>query len=142
MKKVHSSTLITLWINRAVALLMAVLLFVMPAQFHEFILYGQILMTVSFYCCSVVIGVALWLMDALLRSILRNEIFVRANVIRISRIRLCCGIVALICLPAAWAFPALVFLSVIMGFLCLVVSVVANVMDAAVSLQEENDLTI
>ena len=36
----------------------------------------------------------------------------------------------------------LIFLAVIMGFLCLMVSVVAGVMDAAVSIREENDLTI
>ena len=36
----------------------------------------------------------------------------------------------------------LVFLAVIMGFLFLVVDVVGHVMDAAVTLREENDLTI
>ena len=54
----------------------------------------------------------------------------------------CCGGVALICLVATYfVLPALLF-TAIMGFLCLVVSVVASVLDAAVALQEENDLTI
>ena len=36
----------------------------------------------------------------------------------------------------------LMLIGAIMGFLCLVVSVVANVLDSAVALREENDLTI
>ena len=148
MKKATTSALVTLWINRAVALLIGVLLFTLPmlldwyAQFRELTPQGERVLCLSFYCCAVVIGTALWFMDALLRSILRGEVFIRENVLRIRRIRLCCGIVALICLPSAFAYPPLLFLAIIMGFLCLVVSVVANVMDAAVSLQEENDLTI
>ena len=39
-------------------------------------------------------------------------------------------------------YPPLVFLAVIMAFLALVVSVVGNVLSAAVSIREENDLTI
>jgi heme exporter protein D len=41
-----------------------------------------------------------------------------------------------------FAYLPLVFLAVIMAFLCLMISVVASVMDAAVTLQEENALTI
>ena len=33
-------------------------------------------------------------------------------------------------------------MTVVMGFLCLVVNVVATVMDAAVAIREENDLTV
>ncbi len=148
MKKVNTSALVTLWINRAVAVLIGILLFTLPmlldwyAKFRELTPQGEKVLCLSFYCCAVVIGVALWFMDALLRSILRGEVFVRENVLRIRRIRLCCGMVALICLPTALSYPPLIFLAIIMGFLCLVVSVVANVMAAAVAIREENDLTI
>ncbi len=148
MKKQHTSALVTLWITRAVAALMVVLLFTLPslldwyAKFRELTPQGELVICVAFYCCAVFIGVALWLMDALLRSILRGQVFIRPNVLRIRRIRLCCGIVALICLPTALSYPPLIFLAIIMGFLCLVVSVVANVLDAAVAIREENDLTI
>ena len=50
--------------------------------------------------------------------------------------------VALICLPAAVFYPPLVFMAVIMAFLALVVNVVGSVMNAAVAIREENDLTI
>ena len=148
MKKTQASTVVTLWINRAVAVLVGVLLFTLPslldwyARFRELGDRGRVVVTVAFYCCAVFIAVALWFMDALLRSILKGEVFVRPNVKRILRIRFCCGIVALICVPAAIAYPPLIFLAVILGFLCLVVSVVARVMDAAVTIREENDLTV
>ena len=148
MKKTDLSAALTLWINRAVAALVGVLLFALPsllnwyAQFRLLPERGRIALIISFYCCAMFIFIALWFMDGLLRSILRGEVFARANVIRIRRIRLCCGIVSLICLPAAVFYMPLVFLVVIMAFLCLAVSVVASVMDAAVTIREENDLTV
>lgn len=148
MNKTNASTVVTLWINRAVAALMGVMLFALPALLDWYAQYrilreqGRTALIISFYCCAVFVFVALWLMDGLLRSIRKGEVFVRQNVRRIRRIRLCCGIVSLICLPAALFYPPLIFLAVIMGFLCLVVSVVASVMDAAVTIREENDLTV
>ncbi len=148
MKKSDLSTTVTLWINRGVAALMGVLLFALPwllnwySQFRLLTDSGRTALIVSFYCCAVFIFAALWYMDALLRSIRKGEVFTRFNVLRIRRIRLCCGIVSLICLPAAAFYMPLVFLLVIMAFLCLSVSVVASVMDAAVTIREENDLTV
>lgn len=148
MKKSDVSTVVTLWINRAVVALMGVLLFALPslldwyARFRFLTEQGRVALIIAFYCCAVFIFVALWFMDGLLRSIRRGEVFIRPNVRRIRRIRLCCGIVSLICLPAALFYTPLIFLAVIMGFLCLAVSVVASVMDAAVAIREENDLTV
>lgn len=148
MKKTDLSAVVTLWINRFVVVLMAVMLFALPrilelySQYRFLTESGTVAVMVSFYSCAVFIFIALWFMDALLRSILRGEVFVRANVVRIRRIRLCCGLVSLICLPAAVFYLPLSFLAVIMAFLCLAVSVVASVMDAAVTIREENDLTV
>ena len=148
MKKSDMSTVITLWINRAVVALMGVLLFALPSLLDWYARYrfltqqGRVALIIAFYFCAVFIFVALWFMDGLLRSIRKGEVFVRLNVLRIRRIRLCCGIVSLICLPAAVFYTPLIFLAVIMGFLCLAVSVVASVMDAAVAIREENDLTV
>ena len=148
MNKSNISAAVTLWINRAVAVLVGMLLFTLPAIMEWYttlrVLKEQerVALVVAFYCCAVVIFAALWFMDALLRSIRKGEVFVRANVLRIRRVRLCCGLVSLICLPAAVFYIPLIFLVIIMGFLCLVVSVVASVMDAAVVIREENDLTV
>ena len=141
-------TTITLCVNRFVMLIMVVLIFTMPAilRWYTGVRYlsaqQQQIVTIAFYCCSGVIGWALWNMDCLLRSILAGQVFVRKNVRAIRQIQWCCGIVSLICVGGAVGYIPLVFLVIIMAFLCLVVSVVARVMDAAVTLREESDLTI
>ena len=139
---------ITLWVNRLVALTVFALLFLLPSildWYREFRWLGdgeKIVVLVCFYLCAVAIGLALWSVDRLLTDILAEQVFTRKNVRRIRIITVCCGIVGLICIPATIAYMPLIFLAVIMGFLCLMVSVVAGVMDAAVSIREENDLTI
>ena len=97
---------------------------------------------IAFYCCTVFIGAALWNIDRLLSEILKGQVFIRRNVRRIRAIGWCCGAVSLICLPASFAYMPLIFMLIVMAFLCLVVSVVAGVMDAAVTIREENDLTV
>jgi hypothetical protein len=81
-------------------------------------------------------------MEFLLRNILKAELFIEDNVNHIRSIRWCCLAVSIICLAASFGFPSLVFLGVIMAFLCLVINVVGQVMKAAVAIQEENDLTV
>ena len=142
------SAKITLWANRAIGALLAVLVFAMPTlldwyqQLRPLGLHGAAAIMIGFYCCAPVAAVALWNMDAILRSVLRVQVFTRTVVRRIRRVRWCCLGVCLICLPAAIFYPPLVFMVVIMAFLALVVSVLAAVMDAAVAIREENDLTI
>ena len=96
----------------------------------------------GFYLCVPAILYALWCMERLLRNILANQVFVIDNVRFIRRIRWCCAGVSLVCLASGVLYQPLVFLAVIMAFLALIVSVVKNVIAAAVELREENDLTI
>lgn len=148
MKDKINLTAVTLWVNRLIALVLAVLLFALPLVLDWYSKYRTLLpqerlaLTIAFYCCAVVIGIALWNMEWLLRNILQELVFIRENVKRIRRVQWCCGGVSLICVPAATVYYPLIFLVVIMAFLALVVSVVCRVMDTAVSLREENDLTI
>ena len=97
---------------------------------------------VGFYLCTPAVLYAQWCIEQLVRNILKEEVFVLANVRCIRRIRWCCAWVSLVCLGAGMLYPPLLFLTVIMAFLALVVSVVKNVMAAAVELREENDLTV
>ena len=140
----------TLWTNRMVMVVVAVLIFALPALLRWYTgLLGYKLpkedligIWVSYLLCAGFILTALWNMDRLMRNILIQQIFIRENVRRVRRVQWCCGIVAVICVVASlFALPALV-IGAIMGFLCLVVCVVANVLDGAVELREENDLTI
>lgn len=148
MKKSLWTVGVTIWINRLVALTVGILLFTLPAILTW---YQQVrwlsevergALMVAFYCCSGVIFTALWNLDKLLRSIRRGDVFIRENVRRIRIIQWCCAITAAICVPAASCYPPLVFLCVVMGFLSLVVCVLTQVMDTAVTIREENDLTI
>ncbi len=148
MKKRNQSARITLWVNRIIAVVVASLIFLLPAvirwycNFRVLMPVEQTAITVAFYCCVVFIGAALWNIDRLLTAILQDEVFTRSNVRRIRAIGWCCGAVSLICVPATVAYLPLIFLTIVMAFLCLVVGVVANVMNAAVTIREENDLTI
>ena len=148
MKKPLNSVTVTLWANRLVAMLLFVLLFALPAlldwycQFRILLPLERTGLTVGFYSCAVVVFVALLSMDRLLHSIGLGEVFTWKNVKRIRIIRWCCAGVCLICIPVAICYYPLVFMVVVMGFLSLTVTVVCRVMDAAVMIREENDLTI
>ena len=138
----------TLWVNRAIACVMAVLcvflydllvwyrgLRSLPWQVCAVILIG-------FYLCTPAVMYALWCIEKLLGNILKEDVFIHDNVRCIRRIRWCCATVSVICLAAGFFYPPLLFLAVIMAFLAMVVSVVKNVMAAAVELREESDLTV
>lgn len=145
----QTSARVTLYGNRIVAALMVLLLPGFPVMVQW---YHELFRTLStpervailgaFYACAVAVLAALWNMDRLLRNILRQVLFTQENVSHIRAIRWCCLAVSLICLCASFGFPSLLFLSTIMAFLCLVVTVVGQVMKAAVCIREENDLTI
>ena len=148
MKTNVNTTRLTLWATRLVALGIAVLLFAMPALLDWYCTVRTLsqlertVITAAFYVCVIPVGLALWQMDGLLRSLLAGDVFLKKNVRRIRTIQWCCFAVSLICLPAAFAYYPLCFMVVIMGFLSLVVAVVCRVMDEAVTIREENDLTI
>ena len=142
------SAKITLWCNRIVALAVLVLIFFFPRLLGWYQglrplgLHGAAAVFFGFYLCVPVVLYALWCIDRLVSNVLAEKIFIQANVRYIRRIRWCCAGVSLICLPAAFFYQPLIFMVVIMAFLALVVSVVKNVIAAAVALQEESDLTI
>ena len=148
MRRSLNTAAITLWANRFVALVVFVLLFTLPRLLDWYCQYRilqpaeRTALTAAFYCCSVAIFLALWHMDGLMRSICRDEVFTGKNVFRIRTIRWCCGAVALICVGAATCYYPLIFMVAVMGFLFLAISVLGQVMAAAVVLREENDLTV
>ena len=142
------SAKITLWFSRFIALTVFALIFAMPTlvkwydEFRTLQPGRPMAILICFYCCVPAVLYALWCMDRLLLSILDGLVFTQNNVSYVRRIRWCCAAVSLVCFPAALAYPPLIFLAVIMGFLALVVSVAKNVLAAAVEIREENDLTI
>ena len=141
-------TKIALWVNRTVAVSVAAMLFLVPALIRWYsgirilTLAEQYTVGICFYCSAAPIFLALWNLDRLLAAILEGSVFTRANVRRIRVIQWCCLAVSLLCVPAAFAYLPLIFVVLIMAFLCLTVCVLTRVMDAAVAIREENDLTI
>ena len=146
--KTQTAATMTLWANRLVFLAMiaaAILLQVILDWYSGFRVLVPIErwgITAGFYCCVPVASIGLWDLERILRNVLAKEVLVRENVQRASRVRWCCGIVALICVPVTVCYLPLIFVTIIMAFLCLVLSVVVCAMDAAVTIREENDLTI
>ena len=145
---VKNSAKLTLWINRTIALALAVMVFLLPALLEHytdlwsFTQAERTGIAVAYYICLLLIMPALWNIDKLLRNILARNVFIRDNVTRIRRICWYCAGVGVVCISAAHLFFPLYFLAVIMFFLALVVNVIKDVMAAAVSIREENDLTI
>lgn len=148
MNQPSRSVTLTLWLNRFMMALVALLVFTFPTLLRWYntvriLIDGEnIAITAAFYCCVPVVLFALWNLDDLLRNISRAQVFVWNNVKLIRRVCVCCAVVGLICLPAAFVYAPLIFLTIIMGFLCPVVNVVCQVFRAAIELREENDLTI
>ena len=149
MKSYQISVKLTRFATWCIALLMLALLFFFPALVEFYHLKFRPLdeptrasVLRAFYCCAAAVLYALWHMDRLLRNISQAQLFTRKNVRHIRIIRWSCLAVSLLCLTAAAAFPSLLFASAVMVFLCLVVTVVGQVMASAVELREENDLTV
>ena len=138
----------TFWCNRLIGLIVVALIFFFPSLmnwFEEVRPLGEQKITaiiIGFYLCVPVVLYALWCIDRLVTNVLKKDIFVEQNVRYIRRLRWCCAGVSLICFPIAFFYMPLIFMVVIMAFLALVISLVKNVMAAAVELQEENELTI
>ncbi len=148
MSRNTSVSLITLWVNRLVCLLVVAMLPTFPiflkwyVGFRPLTEVSQSVLTIAFYICAVITLLALWNVDKLLRCILNEEVFTEKNVSTIRTIRWCCAIISLVCLPAVFFYLPLIFMVLIMAFLALVITVLVRVMSAAVEIREENDLTI
>ena len=148
MNRSISSVRLTLLFNRVAAALVVALIPLLPsfmrlyADLRSLDHSQSLAVMIGYYCCVPVVLLALWHLDKLLRNILEELVFTQENVRRIRAIRWCCFGISLLCLPVAIIYCPLLFMVVIMGFLSLVISVLVKVMDAAVTIREENDLTI
>ena len=138
----------TLWCNRIIALIVIALIFFFSRLMDWFEVVRPLgerritALIIGFYLCVPVVLYALWCIDRLVTNVLKKDVFVEQNVRYIRRLRWCCAGVSLLCIPVAFFYMPLIFMVVIMAFLALVISLVKNVMAAAVELREENELTI
>lgn len=95
-----------------------------------------------FYPCAVLGYITLYSLIRLLLNIGNDTIFVPQNVRYLRRISWCCVTVSVVTLIAGFLYLPYLFVSVAAGFVGLMLRVVKNVMENAVQLKEENELTI
>lgn len=142
------SAALTLWANRILMAAVLALAFAMPALLRW---YNRIrildeaqnlALLIAFYLCVPIALFALYNLEQLLGNILAGDVFIRPNVRLIRRVCICCLLVSGVCLSAAVYYAPLIFFCIVMAFLCPVVNVVRYVFDAAITIREENDLTI
>lgn len=95
-----------------------------------------------FYPSAVFAYITLYSLIRLLFNIRRDDIFIPQNVKYLRRISWCCFIVAAITLVGGLFYLPIGFIGIAAGFVGLMLRVVKNVMQTAVCIREENDLTI
>ncbi len=104
--------------------------------------YMATLFAACFYPCAVFAYITLYSLIKLLFNIKKDEIFINANVKYLRRISWCCFVVALITLVGGVFYVPFLFVAVAAAFVGLMLRIVKNVMQNAVAISEENELTI
>lgn len=100
------------------------------------------LFKLSFYPCAVFAYITLYSLIKLLFNIKNNQIFINSNLKYLRRISWCCFAVAAITLVSGVCYIPYLFIAVAAAFVGLMLRVVKNVMQNAVFINEENELTI
>ena len=96
----------------------------------------------AFYLCVPFAAAALYCLTRLMWEILHDRVFEKKNVRFLGVVSLCClGVLAVTAVFGTRYVP-LFIISLAMGVVGILVRVVQTVMNAAVALREENDLTI
>lgn len=155
MIKRKTSAYISLVICCFFAAVLAVWLFTFPAFFNWFyIIYHNIsaesaaahiaVRTVvpAFYVCAPFAGLALYLLIRLLLNIIKDNTFIMKNVKYLRYVSWCCYAVCLITLLSGIRYMPLVIIAAATGVVGTLLRVVKNLMQSAVELKEENELTI
>ncbi|MCQ2475108.1 MAG: DUF2975 domain-containing protein [Clostridia bacterium] len=96
----------------------------------------------AFYCCVPFAAAALYMLIRLLLNIIKDKVFIVRNVRLLRFISWCCYAVMLITFISSCGFPVLIIIAFAMAVVGTLLRVVKNVMDSAVKIREENDLTI
>lgn len=96
----------------------------------------------AFYCCVPFSAAALYMLIRLLINAIKDKPFTAENVKYLRYVSWCCYAVMIITYAFGYKFPALIIIAVAMMIVGTLIRVVKNIMETAVQLREENDLTI
>ncbi len=153
--KRKTSAMISLCICLLSAALLLIWLFTFPRFFHWFYAdyHGldplspyveRVIRTVvtTFYCCAPFAAAALAMLVGLLWNVLKDRVFIARNVSFLRYISWCCYAVTLAALAGGFFYVPLFIIAFAAGVVGTLLRVVKNMMQSAVELREENDLTI
>lgn len=98
--------------------------------------------TCTFYPAAVFAAVILFSLIKMLLNIRRNEVFIDENVKCLKVVSWCCVIIGIITLVGGWFYMPFLFVACAGFFVGLLLRVLKNVMQKAVEIKEENDLTV
>jgi len=100
------------------------------------------LVSMAFYIASPFVAAALYMMIRLLLNVLHDKVFIDRNVCYIRFISYCSYAVALISAVFTYYYKSMAFVAFIMAVVGTMLRVAKNVMQSAVEIRRENDLTI
>lgn len=95
-----------------------------------------------FYPSAVFAAVILYSLLKLLFNIKNGKIFIGANAIYLRTVSWCCFAIGVITFAGGFFYMPFMFVAAAGGFTGMLLRVLKNVMQSAVELREENDLTI
>lgn len=100
---------------------------------------------VLFYLCSVPAWCALWGLWSILANLSKGVVFAAENVRHMRRVSWCCFVVSVLCVLGAFTVGSPLLELVLAGaaaFMGLIVRIVKNAFEQAISMKDELDFTI
>lgn len=95
-----------------------------------------------FYLCTILTYPIIFCVVCLIRNLKKDKVFDKINTRYMSVISLCCFVISIICVIGTLACYALIIVTLIGLFVGLIVQCVRLVMDKAIDMRDELDLTV
>lgn len=96
----------------------------------------------TFYVCAPFAAAALYLLIRLLLNVIGDKTFIRINVTYLRLVSWCCYAVTLVTAVAGFSYIPLLIIAAGMCVVGTLLRVVKNLMQSAVEIKEENELTV
>lgn len=149
------SVSVSIFVCITVAVILGILVFLGPKVFEfymtayrGFVPDGEALKMLKktfafcFYPSAFFSSIILYSLLSLLFNIKKGDTFTRINVLLLKTVSWCCFIIAVITLIGGFFYMPFMFVAAAGGFLGMFLRVLKNVMQSAVEIAEENELTI
>lgn len=104
--------------------------------------FSLVIIYIAYYIGTVLAGTIVFNMYRLLDNLSNNNVFVKKNISYMNIMSGCCLAIAIVCLSIAFVWTGTVYVAVVGIFMSLVVKCVASVMEKAIEMKSELDLTV